>query len=52
MTPEILGYRRYEWKCDAPTAPSRAAALRYGFSFEGIFRQAAVNKNRNRDIAW
>lgn len=47
-----LGYRRYEWKCDALNAPSRAAALRLGFSFEGIFRQATVYKNRNRDTAW
>ena len=47
-----LGYRRYEWKCDSLNAPSRAAALRYGFQFEGIFRQAIVYKNRNRDTAW
>ncbi len=47
-----LGYRRYEWKCDALNAPSRAAAQRLGFSFEGIFRQAVVYKNRNRDTAW
>jgi RimJ/RimL family protein N-acetyltransferase len=47
-----LGYRRYEWKCDALNAPSRAAALRLGFSFEGIFRQAWVLKGRNRDTAW
>ena len=47
-----LGYRRYEWKCDSLNAPSRAAALRLGFRFEGIFRQAAVNKGRNRDTAW
>jgi RimJ/RimL family protein N-acetyltransferase len=47
-----LGYRRYEWKCDAFNAPSRAAAQRLGFSFEGIFRQAIVYKNRNRDTAW
>lgn len=47
-----LGYRRYEWKCDALNAPSRAAALRLGFTFEGIFRQAAVVKGRNRDTAW
>lgn len=47
-----LGYRRYEWKCDALNAPSRAAALRLGFSFEGIFRQATVVKGRNRDTAW
>lgn len=49
---EGLGYRRYEWKCDALNAPSRQAALRLGFSFEGIFRQAAVYKGRNRDTAW
>lgn len=47
-----LGNRRYEWKCDALNAPSRAAALRYGFTFEGVFRQAMVNKGRNRDTAW
>lgn len=47
-----LGYRRYEWKCDALNAPSRRAALRYGFTFEGIFRQALVYKGRNRDTAW
>ena len=47
-----LGYRRYEWKCDSLNAPSRAAALRYGFQFEGIFRQALVYKGRNRDTAW
>jgi RimJ/RimL family protein N-acetyltransferase len=47
-----LGYRRYEWKCDSLNAPSRAAALRLGFTFEGIFRQAVVYKGRNRDTAW
>lgn len=47
-----LGYRRYEWKCDALNAPSRAAALRLGFSYEGTFRQAVVTKGRNRDTAW
>ncbi|TVR45372.1 MAG: N-acetyltransferase [Puniceicoccaceae bacterium] len=47
-----LGYRRYEWKCDALNAASRAAARRLGFSFEGVFRQAAVVKGRNRDTAW
>ncbi len=47
-----LGYRRYEWKCDSLNAPSRAAALRYGFTFEGIFRKAVVYKNRSRDTAW
>ncbi|MEC9434281.1 MAG: GNAT family protein [Pseudomonadota bacterium] len=47
-----LGYRRHEWKCDAFNAPSRAAAMRYGFSYEGLFRQAVVVKGRNRDTAW
>ena len=47
-----LGYRRYEWKCDALNAPSRSAAERLGFRFEGIFRQATIYKNRNRDTAW
>jgi len=47
-----LGYRRYEWKCDALNAPSRRAAQRLGFSFEGVFRQAVVVKGRNRDTAW
>lgn len=47
-----LGYRRYEWKCDSLNAPSRAAALRLGFRFEGLFRQAVVYKGRNRDTAW
>lgn len=47
-----LGYRRYEWKCDALNAPSIAAAKRLGFRFEGIFRQAVVTKGRNRDTAW
>jgi RimJ/RimL family protein N-acetyltransferase len=47
-----LGYRRYEWKCHALNAASRAAALRLGFRFEGIFRQAVVMKGRNRDTAW
>jgi RimJ/RimL family protein N-acetyltransferase len=47
-----LGYRRYEWKCHALNTPSRRAAQRLGFSFEGIFRQAAVYKGRNRDTAW
>ncbi|WP_298965724.1 GNAT family N-acetyltransferase [uncultured Methylobacterium sp.] len=49
---ETLGYRRYEWKCNALNAPSRAAALRLGFRFEGIFRQAMIVKGRNRDTAW
>jgi RimJ/RimL family protein N-acetyltransferase len=47
-----LGYRRYEWKCNALNAASRAAAQRLGFSYEGVFRQATVVKGRNRDTAW
>jgi len=47
-----LGYRRYEWKCDALNAPSRAAAQRLGFHYEGTFRQATVYKARNRDTCW
>jgi RimJ/RimL family protein N-acetyltransferase len=47
-----LGYRRYEWKCDALNGPSRHAAERLGFSYEGLFRQARVTKGRNRDTAW
>jgi RimJ/RimL family protein N-acetyltransferase len=47
-----LGYRRYEWKCNSLNAASRAAALRYGFRFEGVFRQADVVKGHNRDTAW
>lgn len=47
-----LGYRRYEWKCDAANLASRRAAQRLGFAFEGVFRQAAVVKGRNRDTAW
>ncbi len=47
-----LGYRRVEWKCDSLNARSRSAAERYGFVFEGIFRQAVVYKGRNRDTAW
>jgi RimJ/RimL family protein N-acetyltransferase len=49
---EDLGYRRYEWKCNAQNAPSRRAALRLGFTFEGIFRQHMVVKGQNRDTAW
>ena len=49
---EELGYRRYEWKCNALNGPSRAAALRLGFRFEGVFRQHMVVKGRNRDTAW
>jgi RimJ/RimL family protein N-acetyltransferase len=47
-----LGYRRYEWKCDALNAASRAAALRLGFCYEGLFRQATVYKGRSRDTTW
>ena len=47
-----LGYRRYEWKCDALNAPSRAAAQRLGFTYEGLFRQATMYTGRNRDTAW
>jgi RimJ/RimL family protein N-acetyltransferase len=47
-----LGYRRYEWKCDALNAGSRRAAERLGFRFEGVFRQAIVYKGRSRDTAW
>ncbi len=47
-----LGYRRYEWKCDALNEPSAKAAARLGFTFEGIFRQATIYKGRNRDTAW
>ena len=47
-----LGYRRYEWKCNALNAPSITAAERLGFSFEGVFRNAIVVKGRNRDTAW
>jgi RimJ/RimL family protein N-acetyltransferase len=47
-----LGYRRYEWKCDVLNAASRSAARRFGFCYEGTFRQATVYKGRNRDTAW
>jgi RimJ/RimL family protein N-acetyltransferase len=47
-----LGYRRYEWKCNSLNAPSRRAALRLGFQFEGIFRKHMIIKGRNRDTAW
>jgi RimJ/RimL family protein N-acetyltransferase len=47
-----LGYRRYEWKCNASNEPSRRAALRLGFTFEGVFRQHMIVKGRNRDTAW
>ena len=49
---ETLGYRRLEWKCDSLNKPSRTAALRLGFQFEGIFRQHMIVKGRNRDTAW
>jgi RimJ/RimL family protein N-acetyltransferase len=49
---ETLGYRRYEWKCNALNAASRGAALRYGFVYEGTFRQHLIAKGRNRDNAW
>ena len=49
---EDLGYRRYEWKCNALNAPSRQAAARLGFTFEGLFRQHMIVKGRNRDTAW
>jgi RimJ/RimL family protein N-acetyltransferase len=47
-----LGYRRFEWKCDSLNAPSRRAAERFGFVFEGVFRQHMIVKGRNRDTAW
>ena len=47
-----LGYRRFEWKCNNSNAPSKAAAERFGFSFEGIFRQHMIQKGQNRDTAW
>lgn len=46
------GYRRFEWKCNAANIPSRRAAERFGLSYEGVFRQATISKNRNRDTAW
>jgi RimJ/RimL family protein N-acetyltransferase len=49
---ETLGYRRYEWKCNALNAPSRRAAERFGFTYEGVFRQHMIVKARNRDTAW
>ena len=49
---DTLGYRRFEWKCDSLNAPSRRAAQRLGFRFEGVFRQAVVYKGRSRDTAW
>ncbi len=47
-----LGYRRVEWKCNSLNAPSRSAAERFGFSFEGVFRKHQIVKGRNRDTAW
>jgi len=47
-----IGYRRVEWKCDDLNAPSRVAAERLGFTYEGTFRQATHYKGRNRDTAW
>jgi RimJ/RimL family protein N-acetyltransferase len=49
---EELRYRRYEWKCDTFNAPSRRAAERFGFTFEGVFRQHMIIKGKNRDTAW
>lgn len=49
---EELGYRRYEWKCHNENEPSRRSAIRYGFSFEGVFRQHVISKGTNRDTAW
>jgi RimJ/RimL family protein N-acetyltransferase len=49
---ETLRYRRYEWKCDALNAASRRAALRFGFTFEGVFRDHMIIKGRSRDTAW
>ena len=49
---ETLGYRRYEWKCDALNAPSRRAALRFGLTYEGHFRRAVIIRGRNRDTSW
>ena len=49
---EDLGYRRYEWKCDNNNEPSKVTAARYGFTFEGVFRQHMISKRKNRDTAW
>lgn len=49
---DVLGYRRFEWKCNDLNEPSKRAALRFGFSFEGVFRQHMVAKGANRDTAW
>ena len=49
---DVLGFRRVEWKCNALNGPSRAAALRFGFRFEGIFHRHMIARGRNRDTAW
>ncbi len=49
---DTLGYRRYEWKCNDLNGPSKRAAVRLGFTFEGVFRQHLIVKGRNRDTAW
>ncbi len=49
---EVLKYRRFEWKCDNENVPSKNAALRYGFTFEALFRQHLIVKGKNRDTAW
>ncbi|HYC44316.1 MAG TPA: GNAT family protein [Burkholderiales bacterium] len=49
---EELGYRRFEWKCNALNEPSKRAALRFGFTYEGLFRQHMIVRGRNRDTAW
>jgi len=49
---DTLGYRRCEWKCDSHNAPSRQAALRFGFRYEGNFRFAVIVKGRSRDTDW
>jgi RimJ/RimL family protein N-acetyltransferase len=49
---DVLGYRRYEWKCNDRNAPSKRAAERFGFTFEGVFRQHMIVKGENRDTAW
>lgn len=49
---EELGYRRYEWKCDSLNAPSKRAAVRFGFEYDGLFKKAVIYKGRNRDTDW
>jgi RimJ/RimL family protein N-acetyltransferase len=49
---DVLGYRRYEWRCDNLNVRSKRAAVRFGFTFEGVFRQHMIIKSRNRDTAW